>query len=110
MNLKIQHPVSQQPIAIDRGVNKIDSNNVQGYSSTFATFATQYQPIEAKPSQSMYCLLGNDECSPLCSGYTKNSCNLVAPIPGGPWQVQSASTVQTRLTNQDYTPAKCPMK
>lgn len=110
MNSRIQNPISQEPVAIDRGVYQIQSNNVQGYSSTFSTFATQYQPIDAKPNQSMYCLLGNDECSPLCSGYTKNSCNLVAPIPGGPWQVQSASTVQNRLTNQDYTPAKCPMK
>ena len=99
MNSKIQQPISQQPIAIDRGIYQIQSK-----------FATQYQPIEAKLNQSMYCLLGNDECSPLCSGYTKNSCNLVAPIPGGPWQVQSASTVQNRLTKQEYTPAKCPMK
>ena len=98
MNSRIQHPISQQPIAIDRGVSQIQSSDVQGYSSTFATFSTQYQQIESKSSQSMYCLLGNDECSPLCSGYTKNSCNLVAPIPGGPWQVQSASTVQNRLT------------
>lgn len=71
MNSKIQYPVSQQPVAIDRGVNQIHSNDVKGYNSTFAIFATQYQPLESNPNQSMYCLLGNDECSPLCSGYTK---------------------------------------
>ena len=51
MNSRIQNPVSQEPIAIDRGVYQIQSNDVHGYSSTFATFATQYQPIDAKPSQ-----------------------------------------------------------
>lgn len=32
MNSKIQYPVSQQPVAIDRGVNQIHSNDVKGHS------------------------------------------------------------------------------
>lgn len=55
------------------------------------------------------CLLGRDGCVPLCSGYSTNPCNLVTPIPGPQWQVQTAETVQNNLKNQNYTPSKCPM-
>ena len=36
-----------------------------------------------------------------------NPDNIVAPIPGGPWQPQSASTVYNRLANGQYVPATC---
>jgi hypothetical protein len=88
------YPISQEPIVINRG-GVISSVQASIESNT--------------DNKNMYCLLGNDECSPLCSGYTKNSCNIVAPIPGGPWQVQNAETVQNNLTKQNYTPSKCPM-
>lgn len=91
------YPILQEPIVINRGgvISSVQSSVESNANNTNNT--------------SMYCLLGNNECSPLCSGYTKNSCNLVAPIPGGPWQVQNAETVQNNLTNQNYTASKCPM-
>ena len=54
------------------------------------------------------CLLGDDRCGALCSGYTSNPCNLVAPIPGPQWQPQSASTVQNRIMNGNFVPSRCP--
>lgn len=54
------------------------------------------------------CLLGDNKCGALCSGFTSNPCNLVAPIPGPQWQPQSASTVQERIMKGDFVPSRCP--
>lgn len=66
-----------------------------------------YKPLPDSSSDGK-CLLGRDGCVPLCSGYSKNNCNVVAPVPGPTWQVQNAATVQERLKNQQYVPSKCP--
>ena len=69
-----------------------------------------YKPVVAQNYQhspGSMCLLGSDGCVPLCSGDTKNPCNVVAPIPGPTWQVQSAEAVQYRLKNGMYTPSNC---
>lgn len=55
------------------------------------------------------CLTGTNPCTPLCSGTGINKCNIVAPVPGPQWQVQSASTVQNRLENGHYVKDKCPV-
>ena len=65
-----------------------------------------YKPLPDSSSDGK-CLLGRDGCAPLCSGYSDNKCNIVAPIPGPTWQVQNAATVQERLKNQDYTKSVC---
>ena len=67
-----------------------------------------YKPLPDNSSDGK-CLLGRDGCVPLCSGYSKNPCNVVAPIPGPQWQVQNAATVQERLKNQQYVPSTCPV-
>ena len=105
---KFQYPIYQEPIEEFRSGSFQDNmyqefNNVESYNSLKYT---KYQPIDFKPETGK-CLLGRDNCSPLCSGYTQNKCNIVAPIPGPQWQVQSAATVQERLKNQDYTPSRC---
>ena len=72
----------------------------------------EYQPVQQGPNQDSpgsMCLLGTNECTPLCSGDTTNPCNIVAPIPGPNWQVQSAESVQNRLSKGLYTPSKCPL-
>ena len=54
------------------------------------------------------CMVGNGDCPLLCSKpHPENPCSLAAPIPGGPWQVQSAATVANRLATGQYVPAKC---
>ena len=53
------------------------------------------------------CLLGN-KCGTPCSGQS-NTCNVVTPVPGPQWQVQSASITQNRMTNGIYTSSKCPL-
>lgn len=72
----------------------------------------EYQSLQQGPNQNSpgsMCLLGTNECTPLCSGDTTNPCNIVAPIPGPNWQVQSAESVQNRLSKGLYTPSKCPL-
>lgn len=66
-------------------------------------------PVQQHKQDSSKCLLGRDGCMPLCSGYTQNPCNIVSPVPGPTWQVQSAATVQNRLMNRQYVPSKCPI-
>jgi hypothetical protein len=71
-----------------------------------------YAPLTSEQQHkqdSSKCLLGRDGCMPLCSGYTNNPCNIVSPVPGPTWQVQSAATVQNRLVNRQYVPSKCPI-
>lgn len=54
------------------------------------------------------CMTGNGPCHMLCSKpQPENPCDIVAPIPGGPWQPQSASTVYNRLANGKYVPSTC---
>ena len=53
------------------------------------------------------CLLGN-KCGAPCSGQS-NTCNVVTPVPGPQWQVQSASITQNRMKNGIYTSSKCPL-
>ena len=67
--------------------------------------AAELEKIERNKNK---CLLGDDRCGALCSGYTTNPCNLVAPIPGPQWQPQSASTVQNRIVRGDFVPSRCP--
>jgi hypothetical protein len=55
------------------------------------------------------CLLGKDRCNPLCSGSNVNSCNLQVATPGPQWQPQRAESVQKRLNNGLFVPARCPL-
>ena len=103
---KEQRPVSQDPVFSYR--------NTAQDAGMFAhqgqpLFYTSYAPIDYANIKSE-CLLGENECSPLCSGYRMNKCGVVAPIPGPQWQVQSAATVQQRLTNQEYTMSNAPLE
>ena len=52
--------------------------------------------------------MGDDRSGALCSGYTSNPLNLVAPIPGPQWQPQSASSVQNRIVSGNFVPSRCP--
>lgn len=112
MNRKnLQYPIFQEPIAEYRpGFIQDNMFHETGFplGASFPSKDMSYQPIDPNADKGK-CLLGRDGCSPLCSGYTTNPCNLVAPVPGPQWQVQTAATVQQRLKNQDYTPSKCPM-
>lgn len=65
--------------------------------------------IKNKIISDKYCLMGDNSCNPICSGIGKNSCNLVNPIPGPSWQVQTAEAVQNRLNNGNYTKNTCPI-
>jgi hypothetical protein len=98
-------PISQDEVLSFRNTNNNDGMMGQQFTPLFYT---NYAPIDYANIKSE-CLLGENECSPLCSGYTKNKCNIVAPIPGPQWQVQSAATVQKRLTNQEYTMSNPPI-
>jgi len=109
---KIQYPIFQEEITEFRSNSPIDDNMYHQTNGplgdSYPSRYMRYQPLKPDADEG-YCLLGRDGCSPLCSGYTKNPCNLVAPIPGPQWQVQTAATVQNRLTRQEYTPSKCPL-
>lgn len=59
-------------------------------------------------NNSVGCMVGKGDCPLLCSKpKPENPCNLVAPVPGGPWQVQSASMRYNGMANGNYVPAKC---
>jgi len=107
---KLQYPIQQQDITEFRFNGPIQDNMFHEtqfpLGDSWPSKYMSYQPVGDKADEGP-CLLGRDGCSPLCSGYSKNPCNLVAPIPGPQWQVQSAATVQKRLTNQDYTAPTC---
>jgi len=107
-----QYPISQQPIRAFRQSDTIQDNmfhETHGpLGNSFPSKYMRYAPVGDTADQGK-CLLGANGCVPLCSGYTNNPCNVVAPIPGPQWQVQSAATVQQRLTNQQYTANTCPL-
>ena len=71
----------------------------------------QNDPIPSPPAigSPSGCLLGKDECSPVCSGADSNPCNLQLSTPGPQWQVQSANAVQDRLNNGKFVPNFCPL-
>ena len=104
-----QRPVSQDPVVSFRNNNLSAQDTGIFAHQAQPLFYTNYSPIDYANIKSE-CLLGENECSPLCSGYTTNKCDLVAPIPGPQWQVQSAATVQSRLTNQEYTMSRAPLE
>jgi len=106
-NRKEQKPIYQDPVYALR--NSVQSNGLSDQNSE-PLYYTNYQPINysSNNSDNHECLLGENSCSPLCSGYTTNKCQIVAPIPGPQWQVQSAATVQKRLKNQQYTLSSAP--
>jgi len=108
---KVQYPIYQEDITEFRD-GPIEDNmfHETGFplGNSYPPKYMSFQPVGAQ-ADNEHCLLGRDGCVPLCSGYTNNPCNIVAPIPGPQWQVQNAATVQRRLTNQDYTPSKCPL-
>ena len=105
-----QRPISQDPVVSFRNNNQIAQDGGSMFASQgFPLFYTSYAPIDYANIKSE-CLLGENECSPLCSGYTMNKCGIVAPIRGPQWQVQSAATVQSRLTNQEYTMSRAPLE
>jgi hypothetical protein len=105
-----QRPISQDPVVSFRNNNIISHSGESMFASQgYPLFYTNYAPIDYANIKSE-CLLGENECTPLCSGYTTNKCGLVAPIPGTKWQVQSSATVQRRLTNQEYTMSNAPLE
>ena len=62
-------------------------------------------------NNSMCCMVGKADCPLLCSKpQPENPCNLVAPIPGGPWQVRSARARYESVSSGDYVPSKCDIK
>jgi hypothetical protein len=107
---KEQRPLSQDPVLSYRNTAQNTAQDAGMFAhQSNPLFYTSYAPIDYANINSE-CLLGDNECSPLCSGYTTNKCNIVAPIPGPQWQVQSAATVQYRLKNQDYTMSNPPLE
>jgi hypothetical protein len=83
--------------------------NPSPFDSTFQKIETP--PMPSPPAQVTRddCLLGKDNCNPLCSGSAENPCNLQTPSPGPQWQPQSAESVQKRLTNGIFVPNLCPL-
>lgn len=83
--------------------------NPSPFDSTFQKIETP--PMPSPPAQVTRddCLLGKDNCNPLCSGSGENPCNLQTPSPGPQWQPQSAESVQKRLTNGIFVPNLCPL-
>lgn len=109
--IKFQFPFYQEEISEFRYPGIQDNMfHSTGFplGASYPSAYMKYQPVGDKADEGE-CLLGRDGCAPLCSGYTKNRCNLVAPIPGPQWQVQTAATVQKNLTEQKYTPSVCPL-
>ena len=108
---KEQYPIFQEPIyGYNKGFIQDNMFHQTGapLGDSFPAKYMRFQPLKPNADKGK-CLLGSDGCNPLCSGYTTNPCNLVAPIPGPQWQVQTAETVQNRLTNQQYSLNKCPL-
>jgi hypothetical protein len=86
-----------------------DANSIKRYYSNFPLGDTFPPSSKIKSSTDSGCLLGKNNCTPLCSGTGKNSCNIIAPVPGPQWQVQRANTVQNRLNKNIFVPAICPL-
>ena len=98
----------QNQMIDDRMFHGTNSPIGDSYPSKQMSFAP-LTPQQQHKQDSSKCLLGRDGCMPLCSGYTTNRCNIVSPVPGPTWQVQTAATVQNRLMNRQYVPSKCPI-
>lgn len=92
-----------------------ESIGVESFSNP-ASIQSTYEILENAPVPSPEgqvgrdgCLLGKDNCNPLCSGSNQNPCNLHVATPGPQWQPQRAETVQNRLNNGLFVPAQCPL-
>lgn len=87
---------------LENDLDKLHDENIFNTS-------TKFNPLELNQNKtsSNECLLGNNNCSPLCSGYNNNNCNIKADIPGPLWQVQNAESVQNRLIKGNYVPGSC---
>ena len=87
----------------------VEGMAVRAYSQDSDDPENQFAGVQAVNQQNVAhgCLLGKDNCSPLCSGIGGNPCNLVAPSPGPMWQPQTAATVQSRLNSGNYVPSTC---
>jgi hypothetical protein len=104
---------------INKNINKNISDSKDDVSEKFTNpspFDSTFQKIETPPLPSPPaqvtnedCLLGKDNCNPLCSGSAQNPCNLQTPSPGPQWQPQNATAVQNRLTNGQFVPNFCPL-
>lgn len=94
----------------------LEKASEEKFRNPYANINSNYEilqnaPVPSPPAQvsPSGCLLGNDECSPVCSGADSNPCNLQLSTPGPQWQVQSAATVQNRLNNGQFVPNYCPL-
>ena len=94
----------------------IDNVSINSFKNDPAAFESTYQMIQTPPIPTPPpqvgpegCLLGKDNCNPICSGNNKNECQLQTSIPGPQWQPQKASSVQNRLNNGDFVPNYCPL-
>ena len=98
----IQNNFVSENFNLEKDLDKLHDENI------FHT-STKHHPLELNDNNmnSNECLLGKNKCSPLCSGFSDNSCNIVADVPGPQWQVQNAATVQNRLMNGNYVPGNC---
>lgn len=98
----IQNNFVLENFNLEKDLDKLHDENI------FHT-STKHHPLELNDNNmnSNECLLGKNKCSPLCSGFSDNSCNIVADVPGPQWQVQNAATVQNRLMNGNYVPGNC---
>ena len=94
----------------------LDKVSEEKFRNPYANINSNYESLQSDPVPSPPaqvgiggCLLGNDECSPVCSGSDTNPCNLQLSTPGPQWQVQSANSVQNRLNNGQFVPNYCPL-
>lgn len=93
-----------------------DNVSMNSFKNELAAFESTYEmiqtpPIPTPPPQVNKdgCLMGKDNCNPICSGNNENSCNLQTSIPGPQWQPQKANAVQNRLNNGEFVPNYCPL-
>ena len=64
-------------------------------------------PIEYKNFGKNKMCIEPSNCCSLCSGSNSNPCDIVSPVPGPAWIPQTATEVQKRLYNNDYTKSSC---
>jgi hypothetical protein len=93
-----------------------DNVSMNSFKNLPAAFESTYQMIQTPPLptppaqvESKDCLLGKDNCSPICSGNNENPCNSQTSVPGPQWQPQHASSVQNRLNKGEFVPNHCPL-
>ena len=115
--------VNREIMSQEKTINKcsdsmLDEYNAysEGFRNPYSNINSNYellktQPIPSPPAQVGVgaCMLGKNECSPVCSGADENPCNLQLSTPGPQWQVQSANAVQNRLNNGQFVPNFCPL-